>query len=379
MTNAASAAKSTATPDRGVSWTGRPAPLLVAIAFYAVLAFLAGRGDGFHYLQLMRPGAYFAHPGVLVTGQRAEPNYGYDGQFYFYLAEDPFLRNPATVASLDGSFRYRRLLYPVLAWLLSGGQRPLLPLVLFAINVLAALACVVLVARAAVAARASPWVALLVAVYPGIWVPVLLDTTETLQTALSATALVTGLAGFGLLAALTKETGGFALFAMALRRWFEGRRRGALLAAGLLAAYVLWALAVRYLILPGLTGWGGPLDLFYDLANRHGDVIYMATHGSLASRLLPSATALVFVIAIARLAITRDEATLAAAPYAAVVLSLGVDTWVEALEYLRYAGFLLVLLLVSWVRLRDRLGSLGLVLAAAVSLLSLVALAQLLA
>lgn len=343
-----------------------------------MLAFLAGRSDGFQYRQLMRPGAYFAHPAVLLPGQRTEPNYGYDGQFYFYLAEDPFLRNPATVASLDGSFRYRRLLYPLLAWLVSGGRRPPVPVALFGINVLAALACAALVARAAVRAGGSPWIALLIAVYPGVWVPVLLDTTETLQSALAAAALVSGLAGFGLLAALTKETGGFALLAMAVRRWLDGRRRAALLAAGLLAAYVAWALAVRYLILPGLTGWGGPLDLLYDLANRHGDVFYMATHGSLASRILPIATALLFVIAILRLAVTRDEATLAAAPYAALVLSLGVDTWVAELEYLRYAGFLLVLLAISWVRVRDRLGTMALLLAGVVSLLSLVALAQLL-
>ena len=77
--------------------------MLVSAVFYAAIAVAAGRADGFAYTQLIRAGASFAAQGVLLPGQHAEAGYGYDGQFYFYLAEDPFLRSPATVASLDAA------------------------------------------------------------------------------------------------------------------------------------------------------------------------------------------------------------------------------------------------------------------------------------
>jgi hypothetical protein len=50
------------------------------------------------------------------------PDGGYDGQFYHYIAHDPFLRRGFS-ASIDiPRYRYRRILVPGLAYLLAGGR-----------------------------------------------------------------------------------------------------------------------------------------------------------------------------------------------------------------------------------------------------------------
>ncbi len=49
-------------------------------------------------------------------------SYGYDGQFYHYIAHDPFMQR-GVADYLDGPrLRYRRILVPLLAWLLGGGR-----------------------------------------------------------------------------------------------------------------------------------------------------------------------------------------------------------------------------------------------------------------
>jgi hypothetical protein len=52
--------------------------------------------------------------------------HGYDGQFYRFIAHDPFLRQ-GTPAYLDGPVsRSYRILVPLLAWILAGGRQGLI-------------------------------------------------------------------------------------------------------------------------------------------------------------------------------------------------------------------------------------------------------------
>jgi hypothetical protein len=62
-------------------------------------------------------------PGALSENVYVFPNsQGYDGQFYRYIAHDPFFRR-GFAASIDAPrLRYRRILVPALAWLLAGGD-----------------------------------------------------------------------------------------------------------------------------------------------------------------------------------------------------------------------------------------------------------------
>ncbi|HAX43453.1 MAG TPA: hypothetical protein DCY80_12965 [Solibacterales bacterium] len=51
---------------------------------------------------------------------------GYDGQFYRAVAHDPFLQTQNWVAIDRAELRYRRILVPLAAWLLAGGQSTLI-------------------------------------------------------------------------------------------------------------------------------------------------------------------------------------------------------------------------------------------------------------
>jgi hypothetical protein len=64
---------------------------------------------------------------------------GYDGEFYYRLALDPFdLAHRAFGISFDSYSRTERMLYPFLAWVVSGGHHSDVPLALVIVNVFAA-------------------------------------------------------------------------------------------------------------------------------------------------------------------------------------------------------------------------------------------------
>jgi hypothetical protein len=58
------------------------------------------------------------HPRLFVF----PPGYGYDGQFYHAMAHDPLVRTDAWRHLDDPRLRYRRILAPLAAWLMSLGQ-----------------------------------------------------------------------------------------------------------------------------------------------------------------------------------------------------------------------------------------------------------------
>jgi hypothetical protein len=66
----------------------------------------------------------------------ADPNSaGYDGQFYYRLALNPFnWSKTAYGITMDEPYRYTRIGYPLLTWLVSFGQHDLVPVALIAVN-----------------------------------------------------------------------------------------------------------------------------------------------------------------------------------------------------------------------------------------------------
>jgi hypothetical protein len=79
---------------------------------------------GGHWDRLFRTGQVTLIPPDLVSTTVRDPGRdGYDGQFYRFIAHDPRL-SAATWASLDAPVvRARRILVPLLAWLLAAGQQ----------------------------------------------------------------------------------------------------------------------------------------------------------------------------------------------------------------------------------------------------------------
>lgn len=102
-----------------------PVPRLAAMAF--VLVFLLARWDPLTgYTSLMRFGEKFADrrlPALQQLPIAPSRGDGYDGQFYAQVAVQPRVTDPALVHALDKpSYRPRRILVPVLAHVLGGGD-----------------------------------------------------------------------------------------------------------------------------------------------------------------------------------------------------------------------------------------------------------------
>jgi hypothetical protein len=130
-------------------------------------------------------GTEYTDPARMVPAIAHVPRKGYDGQFFYRFALNPVNWHPTAYGiTIDHPYRYTRIGYPVLAWLLSsGGHGALLPAALALINlvsvaVLAWLGGVF----ARQAGRHALW-GLLLAAYFGLVISVGRDTAEPLADA----------------------------------------------------------------------------------------------------------------------------------------------------------------------------------------------------
>ncbi len=110
----------------------------------------------------------FAHIGrVFCCGAPAGPkaSYGYDGQFYYYIATNPL---HATAQMDNIPHRYQRILFPILVWILSlGGQPGLVAWWLLILPVLGAMAGTAALATLLQRRGLSPWFSLAFGLYFG--------------------------------------------------------------------------------------------------------------------------------------------------------------------------------------------------------------------
>ena len=163
------------------SKTNRPAVPGV-IAFLGWLGFVLARWQVWaqgHLSLFIMAGHVYTHPAQLPRGLLLVPSAGYDGQFYYRLALDPANWNATAFGiAMDQSYRYTRIGYPVLAWLLSAGQHQLVPATLVVINLLGVAAMAVLGGMfARDSGRHALW-GLAFAAYFGLVISVGRDTAE---------------------------------------------------------------------------------------------------------------------------------------------------------------------------------------------------------
>jgi hypothetical protein len=121
---------------------GRHPPVLVGVlAGVAAAVFAASRLEVFAHgdlSQFIGAGSAFAEPKRLPAGIHVVSGSGYDGQFYYRLALDPFdLHRSAYGITFDDAYRIQRITYSFLAWMAAGGQQKFVPLSLVLVNVVA--------------------------------------------------------------------------------------------------------------------------------------------------------------------------------------------------------------------------------------------------
>ena len=211
------------------------------IAFLGWLAFALARWQIWakgHLSLFIMAGHVYTHRAQLPRGLLLVPSAGYDGQFYYRLALDPANWHATAFGiTMDQSYRYTRIGYPLLAWIFSLGQHQLVPVVLVALNLLGVAAMALLGGMfARESGRHALW-GLAFAAYFGLVISVGRDTAEPLAEAcmlggllayrrgttpmyLLATALFT----YG---AITRETILYAPAAIAVTRLIAIARRRA--------------------------------------------------------------------------------------------------------------------------------------------------------
>jgi hypothetical protein len=216
-------------PSRSLaSKTDRPI-LAGLIALLAALAFALARWQTWANGSIGRfilVGRHFSTPSQLPRGIPVAPTYGYDGQFFYRLALAPLnFSRTAYGITMDRPYRYMRIGYPVLTWLVALGQHFLVPVMLVAVNV-AAIAAIGYLGGifAQQGGRHAAW-GLLLPGYFGLITSLSRDTAEPLAAACLLAGLLAIRARRSVLAAvvlaygvLTRETVMVAVAAIAVVR-----------------------------------------------------------------------------------------------------------------------------------------------------------------
>ena len=219
--------------------TNHPA-VAALIATLAAVAFTLARWQTWahgHISRFILVGRHFATPSQLPHGMPVAKTYGYDGQFFYRLALNPLnFHHTAYGITMDRPYRYMRIGYPALTWVLSAGQHFLVPVMLVAVNIAAIGALGWLGARFALQGGRHALAGLLIPGYFGLLTSLSRDTAEPL----AAVCLLAGLLAVrsrrpvlaGVLlayGALTRETVMVAVAAIAILRvigMLRGRATG---------------------------------------------------------------------------------------------------------------------------------------------------------
>jgi hypothetical protein len=178
---------------------------------------------------------------------------GFDGQFFYYLAYDPFLTRPQTAKALDSPFlRAKRILYPLVARLIVI-KKQWIPLGMFLTQILSLLSIVVLSALLLKEADLSPFWAFCISVSFPLLVSVETLTSETLATAFffltiwgyrNSRKTITWI---GIcLGILTKEPGLAILAAIVGSQILNRRWKDALFYGTAIIPFVLWYAFLRF-------------------------------------------------------------------------------------------------------------------------------------
>jgi len=367
------------TPANATDFWRGPKALWIAAAIALLLgsAFVAVRLESFDgdASSFVVAGDRFSDRALAPAGLRVlENSMGYDGVYFYRLALAPFSDQATAFGiTLDSpAYRQQRILYPLIAWGLSGGKPSRVPAALIGINLFGLAVIAVLGAMLARRAGRHPLLGLALAFYPGFVFSLARDLSEITATAFVLGGLVlwqrSRLVISGLvfsLAVLARETTLFVPLGFALGTCFEAdrRRRDALVLLIPAAVYVGWQLWLwsRWGALPAERAtivFGPPfagLERFL--------ATYIPPQANVEIAYLASAAYLAGLIALTGYAVRWSQANrplLAAwSIYGGLATTLSWPVWIEDIGFLRATTELailsLVLLMISPLRFRTAL------------------------
>jgi hypothetical protein len=182
---------------------------------------------------------------------------GYDGQLYHYVAHDPLYRGQTGHAIPDPETRYRRILFPALAWALAAGRQAWIDWSYILLNLLFLAAGAWWLARYLEREkRPAAWSLLY------LLAPATLISLDRLTIDLTLVSLTLGFVLYSaqrsdaklytvlVAAGLCRETGLLLTAAISIEEWLAGRRRRAIWFATAAAPALLWNVYVHFLVPP---------------------------------------------------------------------------------------------------------------------------------
>ncbi|MGK7881862.1 MAG: AZOBR_p60025 family cell surface glycopolymer formation protein [Crocosphaera sp.] len=228
--------------------------IIVVLYFYFIK--FDGNITGFFRIGSILPLSPFLVPENTLIYQE---EIGYDGQQFLSLALDPFLQNPETINSLDHPiYRYRRILYPLLSYILAFGNRTLIPYIMVGINALSIIVIVGITNLYFKSDNVSKFQSLFTLCIPGIWMVLSLGTADLFSSVFLIASFycyryekykLTAL--FISLGCLTRETLLIVWFALFLTSLIQKRfKQINYLLYGLIPP-ILWTVYITFLDLPG--------------------------------------------------------------------------------------------------------------------------------
>ncbi|YAI82564.1 MAG: AZOBR_p60025 family cell surface glycopolymer formation protein [cyanobacterium endosymbiont of Rhopalodia sterrenbergii] len=156
--------------------------VLTAVLLYLYLIRFQGNITGFFRIGSILELSPFLNP---ETTKIYQGEIGYDGQQFLSIALDPFLQNSETITTLDHPiYRYRRILYPLISYLFSFGNRTLIPHIMVAINYLSIIGIIWIISLYFQLNQEKKWQPLLMLFIPGVWIVFSLGTADLLSSLL---------------------------------------------------------------------------------------------------------------------------------------------------------------------------------------------------
>lgn len=307
---------------------------------------------------------------------------GYDGQFYYYIAHDPFILSHSFNHIDFPAYRYQRIIYPLSAWLLSFGQPELIPYMLVVVNLLGIILGTYFVILILNHFGRSPWYGLFYGLFWGFLLCLLRSLPEPLATTFVAMSVYfylkekTAWQILSLtLAALTQETTLMVSLAFLFYHFRQKEYRKSIYMLFPPLAYFSWQLYIfhhfqTFSFLGGTQNFGPPFQGILEKLLRLGQG--SLSYAEIAEGLFLSMILGLILLAFYDVIKYYGPFTLSFAGYALLTVFLNKLIWVEPWSYARATLGLLFFNLLIFTKEKGKLNLIPMLLIPVIFILSLI-------
>jgi len=328
-------------------------------------------------------GDYFEAPQIWTSQTLIHKgSVGYDGQFYYYMAHDPFILGHSYNHIDFPAYRYQRIIYPLASWFLSFGQPKLIPYMMVAVNLLGILWGTYLVILILKHYGRSPWYSLFYASCWGLLLCLLRSLPEPLAITFVVMAVFFYIKGRTvwqtltlILAALTQETTLLVSMAFLFYYFWKKDFRRSLYMLLPPLAYFFWQGYIfshfqTFSFLGGTQNFGPPMQGILEKLVSLGQ-------GGLSYEKVSELVFLLMILCLILLAFYDvikyyGPFTLSFAGYALLTVFLNQLIWVEPWSYARATLGLLFFNILIFTEKRGKLNLIPMLLMPVIFLLSLI-------